>query len=80
MTVKESLPKVVTPANAGVQTLIWDEVRCCSNYDTVSKRPFPQNKNPRNRFNGFGDTVFYPPKRQPYIREGKIPDSAGQVF
>jgi hypothetical protein len=35
MTVKESLLKVVTPANAGVQTLIRDEVKCCSNFETV---------------------------------------------
>jgi hypothetical protein len=32
MTVKESLLKVVTPANAGVQRLIWDEAKSCSNY------------------------------------------------
>ena len=37
MTVKESLLKVVTPANAGVQTLIRDKVKCCSNFETVNK-------------------------------------------
>jgi hypothetical protein len=31
MTVKESLLKVVTPANAGVQILIRDELKCYSN-------------------------------------------------
>jgi hypothetical protein len=80
MTVKEILSKVVTPAKAGVQTLIWNEERCRSNYETVSKGRFPQNKKPRNLFTGFGDTVFYPPKGQPYVREGEIPGSAGQVF
>jgi hypothetical protein len=37
MTVKESLLKVVTPAKAGVQTLIRDEVKCCSNFETGDK-------------------------------------------
>jgi len=36
MTVKKSLLKVVTPAKAGVQALIWAEVKCCSNYETVN--------------------------------------------
>ena len=41
MTVKEKLRRVVTPANAGVQTLIWDELICCSNYETLNKVETP---------------------------------------
>jgi hypothetical protein len=37
MTAKGSQLKVVTPAKAGVQALIRNEVKCCSNYDTVNK-------------------------------------------
>jgi hypothetical protein len=36
MTVKGSLLKVVTPEKAGVQSLIRDEVKCCSNHETVN--------------------------------------------
>jgi hypothetical protein len=37
MTAKGSLLKVVTPAKAGVQALIRNEVKCCSNHETVNK-------------------------------------------